>query len=191
MTQPNPNLRFRSAVVVLTELLPLQASLFAEEFALEQWEMDFAHEYLRNGESALSAYLVVKPHVTANTAKSESCRLLKRDEVKRYLAWRRTQMALRAQLTEDELIAGARRVYLHGVGDLPMRKTLVSRYLGTKEVEVRDPNLGAANTAIETLRKLGGFGKDLSAPSGAVVFSLNLAGDGEPAQPPAAGADDA
>jgi hypothetical protein len=28
------------------------------------------------------------------------------------------------------------------------------------EVEVREPSLSAANTAVELLRKLGGFGKD-------------------------------
>lgn len=143
----------------IEQLQPVQQVLFEESFGLEAWQIQFVHTYIENGGDGPAAYLAAKPGVKRSTAKSESCRMLaKNDEVKRYLRRRLAEVSWRQQLTEDELVAKSRRVYDHAVGDQPVAKSLVSKEGKIQDVQVREPNLTAANTAVETLRKLGGFG---------------------------------
>ncbi len=156
----------------------VQHALFDEDFNLSVDEMAFAHAYLSNGGNGSAAMAEVFPHLPPASAKVKSSRWLGtprkgpvNPELVRYIEWRKAKIAFRAKLTEDELVEKARRVYLHGVGDMAVRKT---RFLHAKkedeaageddgesnvvETPVFEPNLSAANAAIELLRKIGGFG---------------------------------
>ena len=140
----------------------VQLALFEEDFDLADYERAFAEELLVNGGKKQEAMQVARPDLRPASAGVVANRALKRPEVLRYLDWRRSQLVLRARLTEDELIEKARRVYLAAMGELPVRKSLVQRSeegaVQVEDLEIRDPSLSAANTAIETLRKIGGFG---------------------------------
>lgn len=140
----------------------VQLALFEEDFALSEAERAFAEEMLVNGEKRMEAARVARPQLKQGSACVQANRWMRNPEVLRYMDWRRSQLVLRARLTEDELVEKARRVYLAAMGDLPVRKSLVQRSeegdVQVEDLEIRDPSLSAANTAIETLRKIGGFG---------------------------------
>ena len=136
---------------------------------MSEGDRAFVDAYLANGGVIGEAMRTIKPHLTVRSAAVSGSRKLAQantsgTELNRYLLWRQASLAMESNLTAGELIAKSRRVYMHAVGDLPMRKSLVSRSesgdVAVDEVEVREPSLTAANTAIETLRKIGGFGKD-------------------------------
>lgn len=145
-----------------TTLRQIQLALFEEDFDLAEWERVFADEWLVNGNKPQAAMLVARPSLKPDSARVMGIRALKKPEVERYLDWKRAQLVMRSGLTEGELVEKARRVFLHGVGDLPLRKSNVVRLDdGTalvEDLEVRDPSLPAANAALELLRKIGGFG---------------------------------
>jgi hypothetical protein len=160
----------------------LQLALFEEDFAVSPGDRRFIDEWLVNGGNQTAAMQAARPDLKRNSAKVRAVRKLNAEdpgnaELMRYRDWKQAQLVLLSQLTEDELVEKARRIYLHGVGDLPMLKSLVSRSEGgtvtVDEVEVREPSLSAANTAVELLRKLGGFGKDAEATPGAVTIEMH------------------
>ena len=147
----------------------IQLALFEEDFSVSPADRRFVDAWLANGGNATQAMQAARPDLKKESAKRRAIRKLRADdpanaELLRYRDWKQAQLVMRSQLTEDELIEKARRIYLHGVGDLPMRKSMVARSEGgtitVEDIEVREPSLTAANTAVETLRKLGGFGKD-------------------------------
>jgi hypothetical protein len=140
----------------------IQLALFDEDFDLDPEQRAFIDELIANGGNRRGAMLAARPALSPKSADVIAKRQLAKPEVQRYLLWRQAQCVLRSQLTEDELVEKSRRVYLAAMGELPLRKTIVQRgedgTLTAEDVDIRDPSLTAANTAIETLRKLGGFG---------------------------------
>ena len=160
----------------------LQLALFEEDFDVSPADRRFVDAWLLNGGNATLAMQAARPDLKRDSAKRRAIRKLNPEdpansELRRYRDWKQAQLVMRSQLTEDELVEKARRIYLHGVGDLPMRKSLVFRSEGgtvtVDEVKVREPSLSAANTAVELLRKLGGFGKDETATPGAVTIEMH------------------
>lgn len=162
-----------------TRIRAVQLALFDEDFALDAEKRAFAHEFLRNGQDGTAAVMAVRPHLSREAAAVAANRWLgtrrpgkggaKADgdpEIRRYLEWMQARAALRAEITLEELAEKSRRVYHHAIGDLPVRRSVFPKDGGRPSLlEVVEPNLPAANTAIETLRKLGGIGKDLT-PAG-------------------------
>lgn len=167
--------------VTASAVRAIQFSLFDEDFNLDEEQRAFVAEYLANGGDRIAAMLKIRPRLTRSGARDRSYAWLGAEpptekypgnpEIRRYLSWKQAQIRLHEHLTETELVGKARRIYLHAVGDAPLRKTLVSRDGGMKDRDVYEPNLGAANTAVETLRKLGGFGRDLVPAQTAPVFT--------------------
>lgn len=182
----------------------LQYALFDEDFGCAPRDRAFVDAYIANGGNAADAARVAQPELKKGSARVVGSRQAKRleadkpgeerpqdDEIRRYYRWKQAHLVMRSRLTEDEVVANARRVYLHGVGEMPMRKTVMPKVLdeegdeqtGTAFVTlVHEPNLGAANAANELLRKIGGFGKDDPAETPvSVTLTLNL--DGKPRTP--------
>jgi hypothetical protein len=144
----------------------VQLALFDEDFALDDEKREFAHRYVATKGDGIAAVLAIRPTITPESARRTADRWLdpqgkKNAELLRYISWCRAQARLRAELTEVELIAATRRILAHALGDEPIAKTLVFKDGGVKDSYVREPSLSAANTAVEELRKLGGFGRDL------------------------------
>jgi hypothetical protein len=152
----------------------VQLSLFDEDFAIDEEMREFAHLYIANGFDGTAAMMHIRPHLSRDAAVTAVHRWLGtrrpsksgvrkgkgHPELLRYISWRQAQVALRAELTEDELVAMSRRVYMHAVGDVPVTKTVYRQDGPPSDHLVCEPNLAAANTAVENLRKIGGFGKE-------------------------------
>lgn len=148
-----------------------QYALFDEDFDVSPGDRAFVDAYLANGGNGTDAMRTARPHLTPRSAKSGASRKLAeandpKSELHRYLLWKQAKLVMESNLTAGELIGKTRRVYLHAVGDLPLRKSLVTRDeeggVSIADIEIREPSLSAANTAIETLRKIGGFGVERS-----------------------------
>lgn len=108
---------------------------------------------------------------------TRASKLLKKDEVRRYIDDRLDKSALRADITEDEVNYYLRRCVQIGLGDRPIRKTMlvtvkrVDQDGGDVEldsdlekeytdVEVFEPNLAAAHNAAVSLGKTKGMFTD-------------------------------
>lgn len=168
----------------------IQLSLLDGAFNLSPEKMAFAEEYVRNGGDGGAAMLSVRPHLTKGSAQVRAHEWLGKrrqdgkpakhagdPELLRYIDALTLRVRLQAAITHEELAQNYRRNYLYSVGAARLRKSIVRRSvdeesgeetLAVEDVEVFETNLSAANTAVEGLRKLGGFGKDLTpgAPGG-------------------------
>lgn len=142
-----------------SRLEAVQLALFDKDFNISDRDMRFVDQLLANGEKKAEAMRTVRPNLSMHSAGVRAAEALRKPEVLRYLDWRRAQMVLRAELTQDEVIAKARRVYHAGMGDFAVPYTPPKAKDG-EYIMARMPNLSAANTAVETLRKVGQFGGD-------------------------------
>ena len=139
--------------------------------ALSDEERLFADAYLGYGvevERAFSvtlAYQRVRPSAKRGTARKVGRDWLQREAVRAYIDAVRRRMAREADLTREEIIGDLREVRDIGLGRMTVRKTLYGKDgLPVGEVEVREPNLTAANTALGTMSKFVGVLDDDPAP---------------------------
>jgi hypothetical protein len=138
-----------------------------------------AHAYLvglgEHGDemrARIDAVMLVRPHLSPEGARQATYRWFGANppterrpgmtEFWRFIHDKQQLLRESEGLTEGEIIAKARRVFDHGVGDRPLMKSQVVRSeegeFSVVDLELRDPSLSAANTALELLRKVGGFG---------------------------------
>lgn len=156
-----------------------QYAIPLDDYALDEELMRVAHAYIaRIGEhgddmrARIEAVLSVREHLAPERARRQAYRWFGANpptrktpglaELWRYIRDKQAVLREREALTEAEIVAKARRVFDHGVGDRPLTKSQVVRSeegdFEVVDLEVREPSLSAANTALELLRKVGGFG---------------------------------
>lgn len=139
-------------------VLARQLSLFDDPGVTDE-ERAFCDEYLINGFRGVDAVLKVRPHVKRNAAKVQAHRWLKKsDAVRAYLEQRQVQLALAAELAQQEVIELHRAVALAGLGRIKLRKSVLGKDgKAIGETEVYEPNLSAVNVAAAGLAKFLGI----------------------------------
>lgn len=125
-------------------------------------EQTFADAYLANGFSPADAYIAVKgPDTKRGTARKMGAEWLRRDAVRAYIEQRRTEAALEAGLTREEVIAYLRTVVLMGTGRMKVRRSVQDKEGQPDMVRERfEPSLSAAHSAASTLAKFVGVGAE-------------------------------
>lgn len=136
---------------------PVQMSLL-DDPGLSDDERIFADAYIATGFNAGEAYQSLGRKASDKSASQIGKRWLQRDSIRQYLRQRLGALAEQAELTQAEVVQGAREVFAIGTGKIPVRKTLVGKEGGARTLHVFDPNLGAANGALGILAKVVGIG---------------------------------
>lgn len=149
---------------VLAERIEERQLCLFDDPGLTDGERAFADEWIANGRNATAAYLAVckrgadgKPGVKPETAAKTGCEWLKRDRVRAYIRQRFGALADSARLTQEELIETSRKIVLAGTGEMPVRRTIVTKDGGDRTLMMFEPNLGAANQAVNFLGRVLGI----------------------------------
>jgi hypothetical protein len=153
---------------------PRQLSLL-DDPGVSDDERRFADEYIARGFHAGDAYQALGRKANEASASKIARRWLERDSVRAYLQQRLGALASRAELDQDEVVQNARRITAIGLGDLPVRRTLIGKEGVIGDRMIFDPNLSAANVANGLLAKVIGLGDD-ERERAPVSVSLNFGG---------------
>ncbi|NNL47627.1 MAG: hypothetical protein HKO76_04610 [Acidimicrobiia bacterium] len=150
-------------------------------YNLDDWYQEFVSCLVQgmNGTQAVhsaDAKTGRKKKRTDSAAGKWACNILnhktpKSNEVACALKHRKERAALEAGITEAEVHKGMRLLYMVGMGEATVRKTLVMKdkegNQDAIETEVREPNLAAAGKAVEMMAKsIGLFNEDSDARRG-------------------------
>lgn len=151
----------------------IQPSLF-DDCGESDEERAFADAYITAGFSVADAYIAIKGReVKRGTARKVGRDWLQRNTVRCYLRQRLGALAEEKQLEQSEVIGIARRVAAAGLGEIPLRKTLIGKDGVIGERFIYEPSLSAVNGAASVLAKFLGVAGDEGTP---VTLNLNLGG---------------
>lgn len=158
---------------------PQQRTIFYGSFNLDDELKRCAHAYLaalgahgNDAKARMQAVKAVRPHLKPGPCRQQVYRWFGANppteanpgnpEFLRFIAEKQLDLREREELSESEIVRNTRRVFAHAVGDLPIQRSQVSRdedgEWSVVDLAVREPSLPAANTALELMRKIGGFG---------------------------------
>jgi hypothetical protein len=153
-------------------VLARQLCLF-DDLGLTDAEMAFGDAYILT-RSPADAYIAANgPSTKRPTARKMGAEWLrKNDRLRAYIEQRRTELALEAGLTQEEVIAYLRTVVLIGLGRVKIRKSLTDKSgAPIRDAEVYEPSLSAANSAAMGLAKFLGIDE---AGAQQISWAMNL-----------------
>jgi hypothetical protein len=139
-------------------IMPRQLGLLDDPGVTDE-ERAFADAYLANGFRTGAAYVAAKKlgrlaaEIKPGTARKMGGEWLRKDRVRAYLQQRIGKLADDAELDQAEVIRIARRVAAAGLGELPVRRTLIGKEGVIGDRMVFEPNLSATTGAATLLAK--------------------------------------